>query len=82
MFFSVTGLGDSKSIVSELLAALQPRFAVPGATIAVRFAVGFTLGARGVEPTTLMRQAGVALQESRRSRSLEVCGSTALWMND
>jgi diguanylate cyclase (GGDEF)-like protein len=76
--FSVTGVGGSKSIVSELLAALQPRFAVPGATIAVRFAVGFTLGARGVEPTTLMRQAGVALQESRRSRSLEVCGFDSL----
>jgi hypothetical protein len=26
----------------------QPRFTLPGATIAVRFAVGFTLGARGV----------------------------------
>jgi diguanylate cyclase (GGDEF)-like protein len=77
--FSVSGgLGDSKSIVSELLAALQPRFAVPGATISVRFAVGFTLGARGVEPMTLMRQAGVALQESRRSRSLEVRGFDSL----
>jgi EAL domain-containing protein (putative c-di-GMP-specific phosphodiesterase class I) len=51
---------------------------VPGATIAVRFAVGFTLGAHGVDPMTLMRQAGVALQESRRSRSLEVCGFDSL----
>jgi diguanylate cyclase (GGDEF)-like protein len=76
--FGVTGLGDSKSILSKLLAALQPRFAVSGATIAVRFAVGFTLGARGVDPMTLMRQAGVALQESRRSRSLEVCGFDSL----
>ena len=76
--FSATGLGDSKSILPELLAALQPRFAVPGAAIAVRFAVGLTLGARGVDPMTLMRQAGVALQESRRSRSLEVCGFDSL----
>jgi diguanylate cyclase (GGDEF)-like protein len=72
--FSVTGLGESKSILSELLAALQPRFALPGAKITVRFAVGFTLGARGVDPMMLMRQAGVAVQESRRSRSLEVFG--------
>src|SRR3984885_12427015 len=77
--FSVTGPDDSKSIVSKLLAALQPRFAVPGATIAVRFAVGFTLGARGVETMTLMRQAGVALQESRRSGSLGGWGFERLW---
>jgi hypothetical protein len=31
----------------------QPRFTLPGATIAVRLAVGFTLGAQGVDPMTL-----------------------------
>jgi PAS domain S-box-containing protein/diguanylate cyclase (GGDEF)-like protein len=65
---------EAEAVISEVCAVLQPNFVLPEAKIYVRFAVGFTLGARGEDPMTLVRQAGVALQESRRSRLREVHG--------
>lgn len=65
---------EAKAVISQVFAVLQPNFVLPGATIDVRFAVGFTVGARGADQMTLLRQAGVALQESRRSRLREVHG--------
>jgi PAS domain S-box-containing protein/diguanylate cyclase (GGDEF)-like protein len=68
----VAGTDDVNRVVSKLLEVLRPKFALPAGTIEVRFAIGFALGAHGADPKMLMRQAGAALQESRRSPLREV----------
>lgn len=70
----LAGPDEAVTVISKLRAVLQPKFVLAGATIDVRFAIGFVIGARAEDPMTLMRQAGVALQESRRSRLREVRG--------
>jgi PAS domain S-box-containing protein/diguanylate cyclase (GGDEF)-like protein len=79
---SIAGPDDAKAVVARLREVLQPNFVLLGATMEVRFAIGFTLGERGTDPMTLMRQAGVALQESRRSRLREVHGFDSRTDND
>ncbi|TXH33134.1 MAG: phosphodiesterase [Rhodospirillaceae bacterium] len=65
---------DAKNVISTLRAVLCPKFVLAGTTVHVRFAIGYAVGARGEDAMTLMRHAGVALQESRRSRLREVRG--------
>ncbi|MAW86729.1 MAG: diguanylate cyclase [Phyllobacteriaceae bacterium] len=52
--------------------ALGQRFTLPGASIEVRFAIGFVIGQAGSNALSLLRQAGTALHQSRGSRLREV----------
>ncbi|MEG3181284.1 putative bifunctional diguanylate cyclase/phosphodiesterase [Sphingomonas sp. LT1P40] len=54
------------SIVDDVLELLKPRFILPGASVAVQFAAGFALGSPHDDPLQLARQAGAALQRSKR----------------
>lgn len=58
--------------VAVLHAMLNRKFVLPGAAIEVRFATGFTLRKPGDTALTLLRQAGVALHQSKSSPFLEV----------
>ena len=53
--------------VDDFLALLKPRFVLPGASLAVQFATGFTVGSTGANPLQLIRQAGAALHQSKAS---------------
>ena len=61
----------AEKIMDRLRDILRPQFVLPGATLEIRFAFGFTVAACSTEPTAIMRQAGMALQESKRSRLRE-----------
>lgn len=55
----------AESCVQDILALLKPRFVLPGASLAVRFAAGFAVAAAGTAPLQLVRQAGAALQRAK-----------------
>lgn len=63
--FELDDAGRASSIIADILALLQPRFVLPGASLAVQFAVGFTIGIGDIDPLQLVRQAGAALQRSK-----------------
>jgi len=74
-FALVVQISDSESADLEikcLCGILLPEFALPGATLDVRFAIGFTVASRGDDSTAVMRHVGMALQEPKRSRLGEV----------
>lgn len=54
--------------LSQINRCLGDRFDLPGAALTVRFASGYTLGARGDDPIMLVRQAGAALAQSNASQ--------------
>jgi len=64
--------GATETFIAELSAVLAPKFVLPGTTIDVGYSIGFTVGETGDEALVLLRQAGVALHESRASRLREV----------
>jgi EAL domain-containing protein (putative c-di-GMP-specific phosphodiesterase class I) len=53
------------SVVADILELLKPRFVLPGASLAIKFAAGFALGPVGADALQLVRQAGAALQRSK-----------------
>lgn len=55
--------------VDAILELLKPRFVLPGASLAVEFAAGFTVAPNGGDPLQLIRQAGAALQRSKATPS-------------
>jgi PAS domain S-box-containing protein len=57
--------GHAESMVEDALERLRPRFVLPGASLSVQFAAGFSIGAAGADPLQLIRQAGAALQRSK-----------------
>lgn len=59
--------------IALLRSALAPDFVVAGATIAVRFAIGFVVGACDSDARRLMRQADAALRRSKASLFLDAC---------
>lgn len=56
---------DASRVVDDVLDLLRPRFVLPGATLAVKFAAGYTTCSANGDPLTLVRQAGTALQRSK-----------------
>jgi PAS domain S-box-containing protein len=56
---------EAASAVDEVLEVLAPRFLLPGASLTVKFAAGFAVGATDADPLQLVRQAGAALQRSK-----------------
>ncbi len=59
--------------VAALRDVLAPRFALPGASVDARFAIGYTVGKPGDDVRTLMHEASVALHESKSSHVHAVC---------
>lgn len=55
----------AEACVEDILDLLKPRFVLPGASIAIQFATGFTLATGDIDPLQLARQAGAALQRSK-----------------
>ena len=61
-------LGDESSgppIVAEVCAALAPDFVVPGASVSLRFAIGYALGHPNGNLISLIRNAGAALHAAK-----------------
>jgi diguanylate cyclase (GGDEF)-like protein len=58
---------DADAWLQRIKDALSQRYALPGAEIDVRFAMGFTVGAARTDALTLIRQAGTALHRSKNS---------------
>ncbi len=63
--FELDDPSRAPTVVDDILALLKPRFVLPGASLAVQFASGFAVGATGVNPLQLIRQAGAALWRSK-----------------
>ncbi len=53
------------STVDTVVEQLAPRFVLPGASLSISFAAGFSVGPPGADPLQLVRQAGAALQRSK-----------------
>jgi EAL domain-containing protein (putative c-di-GMP-specific phosphodiesterase class I) len=60
-------------VLERLTLALGARFALPGADLKVRFAIGFVAGAFGADAMTLVRQAGAALADSKANPLRRPC---------
>ncbi len=54
----------SGPMVARIQQLLTPKFVLPGATIDVRFSIGYALGSAGDDSIALLRKAGIALHES------------------
>ncbi|MBN8820177.1 MAG: EAL domain-containing protein [Sphingomonas sp.] len=63
--FELVDVGMAGQIVSDVLDLLRPRFILPGASLAVQFAAGYTIGVAGSDPLQFLRRAGAALQHSK-----------------
>ncbi len=63
----------AESIMGELGRQLGPRFALPGATVGVRFAIGFTVSREGDGVAAAMREASVAMHASKSSYLHAIC---------
>ncbi len=71
--FAICGDNDVAQVLERLVRSLAPRFALPGADLNIRFAIGFVSGPRGADAMTLIRQAGAALAESKASPLRQPC---------
>lgn len=52
-------------VVGDVAAVLDPDFAVPGANISLRFAIGYAIGERNDSSLSLLRNAGTALRAAK-----------------
>jgi diguanylate cyclase (GGDEF)-like protein len=62
---------SSKAAVTRIRDLLAKKFLLPGVTIDVRFSIGYAVGEAGDDSVGLLRQAGIALHESRLSPFLD-----------
>lgn len=58
---------SSRATVARIRELLVPKFVLPGATIDVRFSIGYAVGKAGDDSIGLLRKAGIALHESKLS---------------
>jgi PAS domain S-box-containing protein/diguanylate cyclase (GGDEF)-like protein len=58
---------EAEALVAEVRARLHERFVLPGASLAARFAIGFTIARPGDGARQAIRQASVALHMSKSS---------------
>jgi PAS domain S-box-containing protein len=63
--FELDDSSRAASVVDDVLEVLKPRFVLPGASLSVQFAAGFSLGSAETDPLQLVRHAGAALQRSK-----------------
>ena len=61
----------SKATVVRIRELLAQKFVLPGATIDVRFPIGYAVGRSRDDSIGLLRKAGIALHESKRSPFLD-----------
>jgi PAS domain S-box-containing protein/diguanylate cyclase (GGDEF)-like protein len=54
-----------ETVLAKIEAEMRRPFAIPDAIITARYALGYTVGSRGVPPTLLIQQAGYALHQSK-----------------
>ena len=71
--FPIVAEADVANVLERLEQALKERFALPGADLRVRFAIGFVAGAAGAQAMTLVRQAGAALADSKANPLRRPC---------
>jgi PAS domain S-box-containing protein/diguanylate cyclase (GGDEF)-like protein len=71
--FTIGSDANVAEVLERLTQLLDGRFALPGADLKVRFAIGFVAGALGTDAMTLVRQAGAALAESKASPLRRPC---------
>ena len=60
-------LDAAGSTVSRIQTLLEPKFVLPGATLDVRFSIGYVSGMAKDKNIALLRNAGIALHEARLS---------------
>ncbi|WP_195908458.1 bifunctional diguanylate cyclase/phosphodiesterase [Novosphingobium sp. Gsoil 351] len=65
LVFELPDAGRAAQVVNDVLELLKPRFVLPGASLAIQFAAGYSLGSTGVDSLQLVRQSGAALQRSK-----------------
>ena len=65
--FALGDDADVGQILERVQRSLAAQFALPGADLNIRFAIGFVTGAPGADALKLLRQAGVALADSKAS---------------
>jgi PAS domain S-box-containing protein/diguanylate cyclase (GGDEF)-like protein len=65
--FAIRDPGEVGAVLARLSRCMNARFALPGADLIIRFAIGFVAGAPGADARTLLRQAGAALADSKSS---------------
>ncbi len=75
--FAIGEAADPAAILERLTRMLAPPFTLPGLNLKVRFAIGFVTGTPGAEAKTLVRQAGAALAESKKSPLGQPCAFSA-----
>ncbi|UCI33234.1 putative bifunctional diguanylate cyclase/phosphodiesterase [Mesorhizobium sp. B4-1-4] len=63
---------SAQTVNATIRSVLSQSFVVAGATINMRFALGYVVGSPMADAMTLVRQAGVALRRSKSSAFLEV----------
>lgn len=63
--FELPDEASAQLIVSRVTAALEPDFVVPGASVSLRFAVGYAIGEPGGSAIALVRHAATALQTAK-----------------
>lgn len=61
------GLDAAGITVSQIQTLLEPKFVLPGATLGVRFWIGYVIGKPGDKTITLLRNAGIALHQAKLS---------------
>ncbi|HVI29975.1 putative bifunctional diguanylate cyclase/phosphodiesterase [Hansschlegelia sp.] len=63
--FELEDADRASDLVESVVGLLRPRFLLPGASVAVQFAIGFAVGPAGTDPLHLVRQSGAALHRSK-----------------
>jgi PAS domain S-box-containing protein/diguanylate cyclase (GGDEF)-like protein len=65
LVFDLPDEASARVIVERVSAALAPDFVAPGATVSLRFAIGYAIGEPGGNTIALMRNAATALQAAK-----------------
>lgn len=63
--FALTDETSAEPTVTRVCDSLSADFVIPGANVALRFAIGFALGATGCSMISLIRNAGTALRAAK-----------------
>jgi PAS domain S-box-containing protein/diguanylate cyclase (GGDEF)-like protein len=71
--FAIGDPAEVAAILERLTGSLARRFALPGADLSIRSAIGFVTGAPGAKAMALIRQAGAALADSKASPLRRPC---------
>ncbi|AID31309.1 PAS domain S-box-containing protein/diguanylate cyclase (GGDEF)-like protein [Mesorhizobium sp. USDA 4775] len=64
---------EAQAAIEMIRQSLAPRYLVAGATIRIRFAMGYVVGNQTTDAITLVRRAGAALHRSKSSAFLDIC---------